>query len=120
MMPSWLSRGVSELGQQIHVVTNAMEVEDEYRIYMDEDDRASYEPPGQSGGFVQVHHAQTSPFGLTHIPQSNPFVAKLSSVATQVVRRHDCDVLFAFYLQPYGLAAHLVSHWTGVPYMVKH
>lgn len=120
MMSYWLARGLAERGHQIHVVTNAMEVEDEYRIYMDEDDRTSYEPRGQNGGFVQVHHTQTSPYALIHIPLSNPFIAKLSSVATQVVRQHDCDVVFAFYLQPYGLAAHLVSHWTGVPYMVKH
>jgi glycosyltransferase involved in cell wall biosynthesis len=120
MMSYWLARGLAERGHEIHVVTNAMEVEDEYRIYMDEDDRASYEPRRESGGFVQVHHTQTSSRGLTHIPQSNAFVAKLSSVATQVVRQYRCDVVFAFYLQPYGLAAHLVSHWTGVPYMVKH
>ena len=121
MLSYWLARQLAERGHQIDVVTNAMEVEDDYRMYLDEDDREWYEPRSTaSGGFVRVHHTQPLSPSLTHIPTANPYVTKLSSLATQVVRRHDCDVVFAYYLQPYGLAAHLVSHWTGVPYMVRH
>ena len=117
----WLARDMAARGHQIYVVTNAAEVEDEYRIYMDEDDREWYEPRFESsGGFVKVRNSQAVNKNLTHIPFTNPFVTKLASIATQVIRRHDCQIIFAYYLQPYGLAAHLASHWTGVPYVVRH
>jgi glycosyltransferase involved in cell wall biosynthesis len=121
MASYWMARELAERGHQIFVVTNASEVEDAYRIYMDEDDREWYEPRSPAtGGFVRVCPTQPSSRAMSHIPQANPFVTKLSSVATQAIRRHGCDMLFAYYLQPYGLAAHLASHWTGVPYIIRH
>jgi glycosyltransferase involved in cell wall biosynthesis len=117
----WMARGLAERGHQIYVITNANEVEDEYRMFMDKDDEDWYEPRFEdSGGFVKVRHSTPLSDAMMHIPQANPFVAKLSSIATQVVRRRGCDVIFAHYLQPYGLAAYLTSLWTGVPFMVKH
>jgi len=116
-----MARELAQRGHQIFLVTNAAEVETEYRIYMDEDDRDWYEPRfADSGGFVKVRNTQPLTDAMMHIPLSNPFVTKLSSVATQVIRQHGCEVIFAYYLQPYGMAAYLASQWTGVPYMVKH
>ena len=117
----WMARELAERGHQIYVVTNANEVEDDYRIYLDEDDRGWYEPRFEaSGGFVKVRHTQPLGRNFMHIPQSNPFVSKLASAATQVVRNHGCEVIFGYYLQPYGMAAYLTSLWTGVPFMVRH
>ncbi len=117
----WLARDLAERGHQIFVVTNAAEVEDEYRIYMDEDDRDWYEPRFEdSGGFIKVRNSQPVNKNLIHIPFTNPFVTKLASIATQVIRRHNCQIIFSYYLQPYGLAAYLASQWTGVPYVVRH
>jgi glycosyltransferase involved in cell wall biosynthesis len=117
----WTARELAERGHQIFVVTNANEVEDEYRMYMDDDDRSWYEPTCEkTGGFVKVRLTQPMSDELMHIPQSNPFVTKLSSVAAQVVRHQGCEVIFGHYLEPYGFAAYLASQWTGVPFMVKH
>lgn len=117
----WLAREMAERGNHVYVVTNANEVEDEYRIYLDEDDREWYEPRFESsGGFVKVRNTQPPDKSLTHIPFTNPYVTKLASIATQVIRRRGCEVIFAYYLQPYGLAAYLASQWTGVPYVVRH
>jgi glycosyltransferase involved in cell wall biosynthesis len=55
-----------------------------------------------------------------HIPQSNPFVTKLASAAADVIDHHGCDAIFAYYMEPYGMAAHLASQWTGVPYAIRH
>ena len=55
-----------------------------------------------------------------HIPFSNPYVTKLASMATAAIRQHECDAIFAYYLQPYGLAAHLAGHWTDTPYAIRH
>jgi glycosyltransferase involved in cell wall biosynthesis len=117
----WMARELAQRGHQIFLVTNAAEVEPEYRIYLDEDDRDWYEPQfPNSGGFVMVRNTQPLTDAMMHIPLSNPFVTKLSSIATEVIRRHGCELIFAYYLQPYGMAAYLASQWTGAPYMLKH
>jgi glycosyltransferase involved in cell wall biosynthesis len=116
-----MARELAQRGHQIFLVTNAAEVEPEYRIYLDEDDRDWYEPQfADSGGFVKVRNTEPLTDAMMHIPLSNPFVTKLSSIATQVIRRHGCEVIFGYYFQPYGMAAYLASQWTGTPYMLKH
>ncbi len=116
----WLARGLAEAGHTVDVVTNAHEVEDRFRILFHPEDLAWLETETEAGGRVRLH--QTEPFSpkFTHIPQSNPFVSKLAGMATDVVRRHDSEVIFSYYLEPYGVAAHLASLWTGVPHVVRH
>ena len=81
MRSYWLARELAERGHQIFLVTNAAEVEPEYRIFLDEDDRDWYEPRFEtSGGFVMVRNTQPLTDAMMHIPLSNPFVTKLSSV----------------------------------------
>jgi glycosyltransferase involved in cell wall biosynthesis len=36
------------------------------------------------------------------------------------VRSNSCDIIYGHYLEPYAVAAHLASHWCGVPYVLKH
>src|SRR4029079_1354079 len=106
----WMARGLAERGHQIFVVTNAREVENDYRMYMTEEDSEWYEPHFKdSGGFVKVLPTRSVGDAIMHIPQSNPFVSKLSSIATDTVRENNCDVIFAYYLEPYGMAAYLAS-----------
>ena len=117
----WLAYGLAERGHQVYVVTNADEVEDEYRIHLSEGDDPWMEPTFPSGGFVKVIHSERfSPAKMDHIPKSNIYVTKLASQATQVVREYDCDLIFSFYYEPYGVAGHLASLWTGRPLALKH
>jgi glycosyltransferase involved in cell wall biosynthesis len=67
-----------------------------------------------------VRNVQRLDERIMYIPQSNPFVTKLAAVATEVVRNKRCDLIFAYYMEPYGMAAHLASRWTSIPYMLKH
>src|SRR5262245_19120910 len=121
MRSYWLARDLAERGHQIFLVTNAAEVEPEYRIVLDDEDRDWYQPRfPASGGFVKVRNTQPMTDAMTHIPLANPFVTKLSSLATEMIRQHGCEVVFAYYLQPYGIAAYLASQWTGTPYMLRH
>lgn len=120
----WAARGLAERGHQVFVVTNADEVEDTFRIHLEERDRADggdYAIAHESGGSVTVLSSQPQdPRRMYYIPMGNPVVTKLATAAADVVRRETCDVIFAYYLEPYGVAAHLASTWTGVPYVFKH
>jgi glycosyltransferase involved in cell wall biosynthesis len=108
-------------GHQASVVTNADEVEADYRMWMRPEDRARLEVSRPDGGSVSL--VATSPLGrkfAAHIPESKPFVTKLAALATEEIRRIDADVVYSYYLEPYGLAAHLAAQWTGTPHVVQH
>jgi len=118
----WLVRGLAERGHQIHVVTNADEVEDTYRLTLEAADAGWYQPEFvHTGGRVRVYNPQ--PFterSMGHIPSANPFVSKLASVATDIVRQHECEAILAYYYEPYAVAGWLASRWTDCPLIIKH
>jgi glycosyltransferase involved in cell wall biosynthesis len=120
MQSYWTVRALAERGHELYVVTNADEVEDAYRLYLDDDDREWYEPRF-SQGFVKVRNSERfSPRKMSYIPVANPFVTKLASIAAQTIRQYDCEAIFASYFEPYGMAGHLASQWTGIPYVIRH
>ena len=57
---------------------------------------------------------------MAHIPVSNPFVTRLASLATDIIRNEGCQIIFAYYLEPYAIAGWLASMWTGKPLVIKH
>jgi glycosyltransferase involved in cell wall biosynthesis len=117
----WLARGLAERGHKVVVVTNAREIESEYRIQMTDDDRAWYESTfPATGGAVIVRNTTPPSDRLHYIPYANPYVTKLATVATRSITEHECTSIFAYYLEPYGVAAYLASQWTDTPYVVRH
>lgn len=117
----WLARNLAQRGHQVTVVTNAREVEAEYRLRLTDDDAAWYEPVfPDTGGKVIVKATTPVSRRMHHIPFANPFVTKLATVAREAIDEHDCTSIFSYYLEPYGVAAHLVSYWTDKPYIVRH
>lgn len=117
----WMCHALAALGHQVHVVTNADEVEPAHRIWLRPGDEARLRARFDNGGLVQVRSTTASGRAEhQYIPAGNPTVTKLAAMATETVREHGCDVVFAFYLEPYGIAANLVSAWTGVPFVLRH
>ncbi|MGW3044598.1 glycosyltransferase [Kitasatospora sp. NPDC001159] len=121
----WAARGLAERGHRVFVVTNADEVEETFRIRIPETDRAmsgAYAPDfPESGGRVIVTSTQPPDRReLYYVPLGNPTVSRLAGLATELIRAHDCEVIFSYYLEPYGVAAYLASRFTGVPYVFKH
>jgi glycosyltransferase involved in cell wall biosynthesis len=118
----WLARGVAERGHEIHVVTNADEVEDMYRLTLTPNDWQWYQPSfASTGGRVLLHNATSfNRRTMDYIPCANPFVSKLASLATDIVRSYDCQVILAYYYEPYAVAGWLASRWTCRPLLVKH
>jgi len=117
----WLAHGLAKRGHEVYVVTNADEVEDDYRMRFQPGDEQHYAPVfPEVKGFVRVVNSERLGSKMTHIPWHNPFVTKLASIATQVIREHRCEAIFAYYFEPYGIAAYLASQWTKVPWLVRH
>ena len=62
----WLARGLGERGHEVHIVTNALEVEDEYRETLDIND------PNYSPKNVYIHSTDPSPT-IEANPSNIPF-----------------------------------------------
>ncbi|HXY96824.1 MAG TPA: glycosyltransferase [Steroidobacteraceae bacterium] len=117
----WLARGLAHRGHNVHVVSNSNEVEAAYRVELRPQDSKWAQPRFRRGGAVHLYGPQAySRRAMGHIPRSNPFVTKLASVATDVIRSGSCDVILSYYLEPYALSGYLASLWTGRPLVVKH
>ena len=54
----WLARCFAETGNQVHFVTNANEVELDYRIYIPEQENSKLECSFENGGYVKLHKTQ--------------------------------------------------------------
>src|SRR5688572_24421354 len=83
----WLARGLAQRGHEISVVTNADEVEEDYRMHLVPGDEEHYEPRfPSSGGRVDVFPTEHLGRRMTHIPAHNPFATKLAGLATETIR----------------------------------
>jgi hypothetical protein len=50
---------------------------------------------------------------------ASPFISKLVSTAAQLHLQHPFDVIYSFYMEPYGIAGHLASQITGAPHVTR-
>jgi glycosyltransferase involved in cell wall biosynthesis len=117
----WLARGLAARGHEIHIVTNADEVEGRYRMQLDSADAEMLQPQFDNGGFVRVHHIESfDPIAMAHIPEANPYFTRLASLATDVVRRYECEVILASYLEPYGMAGWFAAQRCDRPLLIRH
>ena len=117
----WLARGLASRGHEIHIVTNADEVEDRYRMRLDAADAEMLQPQFDNGGSVRVHHVESfDAVAMAHIPEANPYFTRLASLATDIVRRYECAVVLASYLEPYGMAGWFAANRCDRPLLIRH
>jgi glycosyltransferase involved in cell wall biosynthesis len=117
----WFCTALAQRGHQIEVITDAAEVEDEYRIWLRHDDLKRLNVSYEGGGQVRVRW--TKPWderAWRHVPAGNPRVTKLVSLALEAARAGAADVICSYYLEPYAFAASIVSAWTGIPFVLRH
>lgn len=112
----WIAAILARAGFQVHIVTNAEEVEPSYRCL---DWSPSPLIPSDCPGSIQVHPTDQAK-RRHYVPYANPFVTKLAALATEVIRTFHCDLIYSSYLELYAVAAFLAARWTGVPYGVRH
>jgi glycosyltransferase involved in cell wall biosynthesis len=116
-----LAQTLARRGHEIHLVTNATEVEPAYRMFMRPEDWRCYDEVSHTGGgSVRVHATEAADWKQAHIPHHNAFATKLASEAIRVIREHDLEVVYSYYLEPYGVAGHLASLATGRPHVIKN
>lgn len=117
----WMCRALAERGHDVVVVTNAAEVDDDYRMEMSLQDIGELNRQFANGGRLRV--SWTSPWSERdwhHVPTGNPIHTRLVSLALQVVAEQKTQLILSHYLEPYGLAASMVGSFTGVPWVVRH
>ena len=118
MRTYWIAHAFARRGHNVHVITNAREVEPPFRMLMRDEDwnrcDASY-----GSGSVTVHWTDPVDPSQTYVPMASPFVSKLVSLAADAHREQPFDVVHSFYMEPYGIAAHLVAEMVGCPHVVR-
>lgn len=113
----WLAKTLGERGHEVHVVTNALEVEDEYHEVFDTND------PNYSPKNVYVHSTDPSPTikaNPSHIPFSKMYCEKLASLAIKVIEEHNIEVIDSWYLIPYCVSGFLAKSFTNVPQIIRY
>jgi glycosyltransferase involved in cell wall biosynthesis len=109
-----LIKGLGSKGHEVHVITNAWEVEDGYHTEIYPEDLEHFQPPN-----VYVH--STNPFlKARFIPYSNLYTPKLANLAIEVVNRCQCDLIDSTYILPYVLAGYYCKMFTGKPQIARH
>jgi glycosyltransferase involved in cell wall biosynthesis len=113
----WLAKALGERGHEIHIVTNALEVEDEYREVLDTNE------PHYSPKNVYVHNTDPSPTikaNPSHIPFSKMYCEKLASVAIKVIEDYNIELIDSRYLIPYVVSGYLAKSLVNIPQIISH
>jgi glycosyltransferase involved in cell wall biosynthesis len=104
-------------GHEVHLVTNADEVEPFYRqLFLPGD--AEFADGGHQPGF---HRHPISPMGkLGFTPESPAYGSRLLGKALEVARSASADFLVGWYFQPYGIVAAQAAQACCIPYAILH
>jgi len=96
----WVAKKLGESGRKIHVVTDSLErkgLKGADRNYLKELQPKNVKVYGSKGG-----------------------IEGLSSLAVEVIKENDVDIIDARYLLPYGLSGFIAKTLTGNPFVIKH
>lgn len=113
----WLAKALGERGHEVHIVTNALEVEDEYRETLDIND------PNYSPKNVYIHSTDPLPTieaNPSHIPFSKMYCEKLASLAIKVIEEYNIEVIDSWYLIPYCVSGFIAKSFTNVPQIIRY
>ena len=109
----WLAKALGEKGHNVYIVSNCWEVEQKYRENLEEEDMHLLEPKN-------IELFSTSPDFRPSIPFSRFYESRLSSIALDVVKKYDCDIVYSHYLLPYSISALLLKKIVNRPWVLQH
>lgn len=109
----WQAKAFGERGHEVHIVTNSLEVEDDYKEVFDLNDPAFL----PKNVFLHSTDAETNPW---HIPFSPAYTERIANMAIEVIRQYDIQVIESNSILPYGLAGNIAKSITGIPQILRH
>jgi len=109
----WLAKALGERGHEVHIVTNAKEVEEEYRERLETNEQ-QYAP---ANVFVHTTSPDNNPW---HIPFSKAYTERISNLAIEVIEEYNIQLIDSYYILPYGIAAFIVKNITRRPQILRH
>jgi len=109
----WLAKALGERGHEVHIVTNAKEVEEEYRERLETNEQ-QYAP---ANVFVHSINPDNNPW---HIPFSKAYTERISNLAIEVIEEYNIQLIDSYYILPYGIAAFIAKNFTGKPQILRH
>ncbi|MHC2994682.1 MAG: glycosyltransferase [Candidatus Atribacteria bacterium] len=109
----WLAKALGERGHEVHIVTNAQEVEEAYKERIDTNEQ-EYTPQN-----VYVH-STTSDTNPWHIPFSKAYAERISNLAIEVIEKYNIQLIDSYYILPYGVATFIAKNITGRPQILRH
>lgn len=116
----WICQALAEAGHEVHLVSNANEVEAQYRTIGGEIPVDLSDTPLAHLKSKLHIYCTDSKSHYSYIPYANPYVSKLTSIALEVIKNNNCELIFGHYIEPYGIAAYFASMITGVPFGLMH
>ncbi len=109
----WLAKALGEHGHEVHIVTNALEVEDEYKEQIDNNDQ-KYSPQN-----VYVHSI-TPEMNPWHIPFSKAYAERIANIAIEIIEKYDIPIIDTYYILPYAISGFIAKSITGRPQILRH
>ena len=109
----WLAKALGERGHEVHIVTNALEVEEEYRERLETNEQ-QYAPEN-------VHVHTTSPENNPwHIPFSKAYAERITNLAIEVIEKYNIQLIDSWYILPYCISGFIAKNVTGRPQIIRH
>ena len=109
----WLARALGEQGVEVHIVTNAQEVEEEYKEIIQEGD-PEYAPPNV---YIHSTNEKSHPW---YIPFSKSYAERIASLAIEVIKKYDLQLIDSYYILPYVISGFLAKTITDIPQIMRH
>ena len=109
----WQAKALGERGHEVHIVTNSLEVEDNYKEVFDLVDPAFL----PKNVFIHSTDPETNPW---HIPYSPAYSERISNLAIEVIRDHNIQIIDSNFILPYGIAGNITKNITGVPQILRN
>jgi glycosyltransferase involved in cell wall biosynthesis len=107
----WLAKALGEKGHEISIVTNAWEVEDEYKEEINESEYHNLEPKN-------VSLYSTTRF-KSPILKSQYFTDRLTNLAVDIIKKQKADLILSYYMLPYGISGFISKKITNKPHIFK-
>lgn len=114
----WAAHALAEDKYKVQIVTNAEEVEPEFRVFADAKPLGTTKTSALDGRLI-VNNVSPLKRG-SYIPWSNPFASKLLGLTLEVAASDESDLIIGWYFEPYGLVATLAGSILHKPVVLRH